>query len=763
MVKKFLSVFAIASMMLATSCANDEFDSIQTGNEATVSFTAQLPDGLQTKSRAVYGDGTTATKLQYAVYEVNGTDWSHVNLDGTATFTNLKTTINLQLVNGKTYNVVFWADAYANADNAPYTFSATENDVKVTADYNGITSNNESLDAFFAVETITVTGAASKDVELKRPFAQLNIGTADLEEAQKAGINVAGAGITVDTYTSFDFKTKDVAGDAKRVTFGKGSLPTEETFPVTGYKYLTMNYLLMPKDKQTVDVTLDYGGKESPIYKNVPLQRNYRTNIYGKLLTSQNDFNVEIKPGFDGDYNESVWDGTVSDKFTKDENGYYRIKSAADFALLMEKTQNDNSPYGGKTFVLDTDISFGGKTITGVGSDQCNVSFTFDGNNHTISDFVINNNREWYAGLFNQVSHGGYIKKLTVKNATVIGQRMVGAIASNVESGCVIENCHVENCIVVSNLKKAGAVVGYALGTVKDCSAKNVNVYCADADKNESGEIVGYVNEGSTITDNSHENVTVVCGTKSSAVSSMSELQAALTNGGNVILLNDIDVNNNYANTPYVDNKNLCLDGNGCTISKLNKPLLNCYGGNITIKNLTVKDSNVAANGTDETGDLGAGIILEQAQWCNLYMENCHIQNSSLTASDTRAGAMVGYWIGGGEIKNCSVDNCVVESDDTAAGIAAHRQSQDGYEAIAKISNCTVKNSKISSTKKGTFRTGAILGTNAAGTTVITNCTVSDNTTVSQSNATNEACSKLLGRVAGGEVNVDGTSYTPAN
>lgn len=300
MVKKILSVFAIASMMLATSCSNDEFDSIQTGNEATVSFTAQLPDGLQTKSRA-YGNGKTAKNLQYAVYEVNDENWSHVNLDGTATFTDLKTTVNLRLVNGKTYNVVFWA----SANESPYTFNATENDVTVTANYNGITSNEESLDAFFAVETITVTGAASKDVKLKRPFAQLNIGTADLEQAENAGINVAEAGINVSTYKSFDFKTQDVTGTAESVTFGNSNLPTNETFPIEGYKYLTMNYLLMPKDKQTVDVTLNCDGVESRTFQNVPLQRNYRTNIYGNLLTSQNDFNVEITPGFDGEYNNT--------------------------------------------------------------------------------------------------------------------------------------------------------------------------------------------------------------------------------------------------------------------------------------------------------------------------------------------------------------------------------------------------------------------------------------------------------------------------
>jgi len=31
------------------------------------------------------------------------------------------------------------------------------------------------------------------------------------------------------------------------------------------------------------------------------LQRNYRTNIYGNLLTNTTEFNVEVNPDFDGE------------------------------------------------------------------------------------------------------------------------------------------------------------------------------------------------------------------------------------------------------------------------------------------------------------------------------------------------------------------------------------------------------------------------------------------------------------------------------
>ena len=59
-----------------------------------------------------------------------------------------------------------------------------------------------------------------------------------------------------------------------------------------------MDYLLVGADKATVDVAFNYGGPQNRTFTNVPVQRNYRTNIYGSLLTNTTDFNVIIEPAF---------------------------------------------------------------------------------------------------------------------------------------------------------------------------------------------------------------------------------------------------------------------------------------------------------------------------------------------------------------------------------------------------------------------------------------------------------------------------------
>ena len=67
--KLFLGVFAAAGILLATSCQKDELDAVQTGNEATVSFTLGVEGEVQTRA---ISDGLTANRLVYAVFDEEG-------------------------------------------------------------------------------------------------------------------------------------------------------------------------------------------------------------------------------------------------------------------------------------------------------------------------------------------------------------------------------------------------------------------------------------------------------------------------------------------------------------------------------------------------------------------------------------------------------------------------------------------------------------------------------------------------------------------
>ena len=335
MKRYLLSSFTIAAVALLVTSCNDEMDNgLKTGDEGTVTFTAQLPSEMGTRA---FADGLTAKHLQYAVYEAGQSTPLKVFGDettvvGEAEMVNLKQTVSLKLTTGKTYDVIFWA-----ADNSakkPYTFDPLTQTVKIK--YTNVYSNNDICDAFFKKETITVSGNQNVDVKLTRPFAQVNIGTDDFDAATIAGLNLTQTQVKATAGDILNLATGKMEGTEATRTFKMKAIPTADdgAFPVAGYKYLLMAYIPISDTKETVDMTFGYNGKSSfRSFTNVPLQRNYRTNIYGSLLTNSVDFNVVIEPAFSGEF-------------------AHEVVSASTFAALKAAVANGQSVDAEKTLVL---------------------------------------------------------------------------------------------------------------------------------------------------------------------------------------------------------------------------------------------------------------------------------------------------------------------------------------------------------------------------------------------------------------------------
>lgn len=335
MKRYLLSTFTIAAAALLVTSCNDEMDNgLKTGDEGTVTFTAQLPSEMGTRA---FADGLTAKHLQYAVYEAGQSTPLKVFGDettvvGEAEMVNLKKSVTLKLTSGKSYDVIFWA-AY-NSAKKPYTFDPLTQTVKIT--YTNVYSNNDICDAFFKKETITVSGNQNVDVKLTRPFAQVNIGTDDFDAATIAGLNLTQTQVKATAGDILNLATGKMEGTEATRTFKMKAIPTADdgAFPVAGYKYLLMAYIPISDTKETVDMTFGYNGKSTfRSFTNVPLQRNYRTNIYGSLLTNSVDFNVVIEPAFSGEF-------------------AHEVVSASTFAALKAAVANGQSVDAEKTLVL---------------------------------------------------------------------------------------------------------------------------------------------------------------------------------------------------------------------------------------------------------------------------------------------------------------------------------------------------------------------------------------------------------------------------
>lgn len=302
MKKLLLNAAVLATMLTSISCSQEEVAGGQAGDESVVTFTAQLPGSPQSKA---IGDGMTATTLSYAVY-AQGTTTPLITSKDVVTFTNGQATVTLRLASGRSYDLLFWADAYGAEDSdAPYTVDFNTQTLTIDYDAAKTLSNDESRDAFFGTTTLEVKGAVNRNVTLKRPFAQLNIGTNDIKDAANTGLNTSAlrTSVTVkNVYKNLNLMNGEVGEDVT-VTFGENDIP-EEQFTANGntYDYLALNYLLVGTDKGVVDCEFTYtdgATNGSKTISNVPVQRNYRTNIFGSILTGAVDLGITIDPDFE--------------------------------------------------------------------------------------------------------------------------------------------------------------------------------------------------------------------------------------------------------------------------------------------------------------------------------------------------------------------------------------------------------------------------------------------------------------------------------
>ena len=327
--KKVLYLSAIAlTSLIATSCASEEVAPVD--NDGMTTLTVKLPADLGT--RASFGDAPSNQELNVAIYEAGNTEKAlFTSINGVTSegmtveqfaSDGLTATVKVPLVKNKQYDLVFWSQ---DKTNRYYTY--TENGQTLTVGYGEgegatVQNYNDARDAFFASKTVTSGDATnSQAIQLKRMFAQINVGTNDLQAYTNAG-GSDSFGITVSgVATEINLKSGIVSNPTGTVTATTSNAASSSTdFPaITGYtgnelQYLSMIYVLVGDgavaNKTNVDVSLYANGTDGfATYANVPVQMNYRTNIYGALLTNPEVFNVEIAPAFAG--NNNVIDGAV--------------------------------------------------------------------------------------------------------------------------------------------------------------------------------------------------------------------------------------------------------------------------------------------------------------------------------------------------------------------------------------------------------------------------------------------------------------------
>ena len=575
--KKLMMAVAAFGMLL-TSCQND-LDFVPTTDEnSTVSFAVGTPE-ISTRA---YSDGATATILQYAVYDAEGNILS--DLTETDATINGSTTVKLQLTTGNTYSVIFWAAA----PQAPYT---VDFDAKtMTVDYSAAVSNAENRDAFFKYHTFTVKGAQTETIELKRPFAQLNIGAADYAASASAGYTPTQSAVVVkNVYSTLNLASGAVSDDVV-AEFALADIKKDETFPVAGNEYLAMNYLLVGADKETVEVEFSYtdgSNAKTRTVGSVPVQRNYRTNIYGKLLTSDVDINVEIEPVYVDDFNWSV-PQTVSTSAelvaalqTAVAAGETNIVFDANGANIGNFNKDDNTWFTTNLVPTGVTVTLRNATVSGISRwNNANGTLIFENCTFT-NNSAYSINFGWGNGhvkftnceLYGWCSFSGVTVEMNDCNIAGNGSyALVRSYNTFTMNNCTIDG---SNAIKDDDYPDGVSIGDGAVLTMTGCTMTD-----AEYDYGES------LIDGNRVVDYGENSSYIIVDGKR-LVCNPSSLEYALKNGNAILMENNITVEAHLTNTSHGTNINIDGGGNELTL----RGIYGVSGANVSLSNMTLVDS----------------------------------------------------------------------------------------------------------------------------------------------------------------------------
>lgn len=517
MKKYFYSILAAFAMIFAvSSCTqDDELVNGADGSIKKVKFSIELPTAMQTRAVSVegknedveVGGGDAADQLIYALYEKNK---MHRCLEqGVATERyNGVFEVSLDMINGLTYEILFLA---YNENNCAFQIDDPNTvDLQALTLKDELDANKESYDAFVACHEHEVNTEDVTYVTLKRPFAQINAATTteDLDKAKKLYAVVTSSQLEISNvptvYNVFDGTTSGEKNltykraDILNCTEAANNAHPNEAITVNGegYNYLTLAYVLAGADadapKSMHDATFTFYRPEEPQLirtieiPNLPIQRNYRTNVIGNLLTKTEDFIIVIDSAFNApDHNVNLWEGEA--KAVQEENGVFNIKEAAELAWIAQQVNSGKNDFAGKTVKLVYGLDLAGKLWTPIGeSKDKKFDGSFDGNGQTITGLNVETDK--LAGLFGYVGNNGG-KKSVISNVVVEGAT-INNTAGNAASGVIAGYAHADveiTGVVVKNAKinghrQLGGIAGNSYATITGCTVDGIEIVCVPND-----------------------------------------------------------------------------------------------------------------------------------------------------------------------------------------------------------------------------------------------------------------------------------------
>ena len=680
----------ICAMAALSSCNNEDFSSSQLGDSMTVTA------GMERQSRTIVEDELNSEgkydivwSSDDALYIYGGESYSYLKLieganqpeaqfDGKlygylSDLTNAIYPVPTKILGNGKFELELAADfAYDKHSNAPM--------------YGTYDNENKRITFGLITSLLRVNVDVTAGEEL----------TISMKDAAGTGNPVIAGTVTVDNgVISMDKNGEKTV----KVKFNKaGNYMLDIPVPAGEYK----GYTVKSGDKTIADVNLD-----TP-----------QALAAGEILVASSAKEPE------------------TESLVKDE---YIITDASELRWIAEELNKGNASINDKTFKLAKDIDLKNIPWTPIGTtDKSGVSFrgTFDGQGHTISNIIINENASAYDGFFASV-WGATIKNVTFEGVNVEESRLAARI---INAETKLENVTVN-----------GSKVDNLFGTIE-----NTGIVTIDGNK--------YIADG-VLAEEMDENKLGIYSVK--GFNWFAEQVNGGTNfaGKTVTLKVNIDLENK--NWTPITGFMGTFDGNDHIISNLtvategNAPAGLFGASQGTIKNLKI-------NNVDIKGHYKAGAVVGDGLCAKI--ENCHVTGGTVTSTPhvvdgknddaNHVGGIVGYLSAepAAYVKDCSVNGLVITAYRDVAGIVGTTTTNTYTPVAAIVSNNKVSNTTIIADQtvdykeKKAANTGEFVGRQEVISAELTNNTLGEGVEVKTLVATATQLTNAMGFAANGDV-----------
>ena len=303
--------------------------------------------------------------LYYWIYDVdeNGSIGSVLDKGDVEAFAEgANAIVEVRLVPGVKYKALF----FACDDNAvSYGVFSLSDAGSMDIDYTKMNAGVASDDAYYACKEFSVS-ENSQDIILKRPFAQLNIGSDDLDNpsVKYIGLQNFHTELEVESgiYSRLDMLTGTVSHELEKGDYMSWSDVSEDkngNFPVSGYSQLQSHYFLCGdagnEGQSLINATFNvYKRAESTPITSVnlastPVKTNYRTNVTGSLLTGKTNIHINVEGIIGHGTDVEITDDTKTVRSSSEflsalqEGGRIYVPSGENFTVILQNdgTTND--------------------------------------------------------------------------------------------------------------------------------------------------------------------------------------------------------------------------------------------------------------------------------------------------------------------------------------------------------------------------------------------------------------------------------------